>query len=141
MSGRAMSSKRQASRPSTVYERLPEIRALTPDSSSIEDAEPFMSALVTVAAFDLGQGRIDGFAAFRFFNGWSVQRRAPGSPPPFARRRRCRTSARTAQAVVAVDQRSRGDRARLVQTCAPLFPNGLKRLTRPSHAKRFSAET
>jgi len=35
------------------YERLPEIRALIPDSSSIEDAEPFMAALVTVSAFDL----------------------------------------------------------------------------------------
>ncbi len=48
------------------YERLPEIRALIPDSSSIEDAEPFMAALVTVSAFDLGQGRIDGFGAYRF---------------------------------------------------------------------------
>lgn len=48
------------------YERLPEIRALTPDSSSIEDAEQFMATLTTVAAFDLGQGRIEGFAAFRF---------------------------------------------------------------------------
>ena len=45
---------------------LPEIRALIPDSSSIEDAEPFLAQLVTVSAFDLGQGRIDGFAAFRF---------------------------------------------------------------------------
>lgn len=48
------------------YDRLPDIRAMIPDSSSIEDAEPFMAALTTVSAFDLGQGRIDGFAAFRF---------------------------------------------------------------------------
>lgn len=48
------------------YDRLPAIRALIPDSSSIEDAEPFLAQLVTVSAFDLGQGRIDNFAAFRF---------------------------------------------------------------------------
>jgi hypothetical protein len=48
------------------YDRLPEIRALIPDSSSIGDAEPFMAPLVTVSAFDLGQGRIDGFSAYRF---------------------------------------------------------------------------
>jgi hypothetical protein len=49
-----------------IYDRLFEIRALIPDNSSIEDAEPFLAALVTVAAFDLGQGRLDSFAAFRF---------------------------------------------------------------------------
>lgn len=48
------------------YDRLPDIRAMIPDSSSIEDAEQFMAALTTISAFDLGQGRIDGFAAFRF---------------------------------------------------------------------------
>lgn len=48
------------------YDRLPVIRALVPDSSSIEDAEPFLAQLVTIAAFDLGQGRINDFAAFRF---------------------------------------------------------------------------
>ena len=48
------------------YDRLPEIRALVPDSSSIEDAEPFLAQLIIVSAFDLGQSRIDGFAAFRF---------------------------------------------------------------------------
>lgn len=48
------------------YDKLPEIRALVPDSSSIEDAEPFLAQLVTVSAFDLGQGRIDNFAAYRF---------------------------------------------------------------------------
>ena len=49
-----------------IYDKLPDIRAQIPDSSSIEDAEPFLAQLVTVSAFDLGQGRIDGFAAFRF---------------------------------------------------------------------------
>lgn len=48
------------------YDRLPDIRAMIPDSSSIEDAEPFMAAMTTISAFDLGQGRIDGFAAYRF---------------------------------------------------------------------------
>lgn len=48
------------------YDRLPEIRALIPDSSAIDDAEPFLAALVSVSAFDLGQGRIEGFSAYRF---------------------------------------------------------------------------
>ncbi len=48
------------------YDRLPEIRTLIPDSSAISDAEPFMAPLVSVSAFDLGQGRIDGFSAYRF---------------------------------------------------------------------------
>jgi hypothetical protein len=48
------------------YERLPEIRALIPDSSAIGDAEPFMAPLVSVSAFDLGQGRLEGFSAYRF---------------------------------------------------------------------------
>lgn len=48
------------------YDRLPEIRSLIPTSSSIDDAEPFLAQLVTVSAFDLGQGRINMFAAYRF---------------------------------------------------------------------------
>jgi hypothetical protein len=48
------------------YDRLSEIRALVPDSSAIADAEPFMAPLVSVSAFDLGQGRLDGFSAYRF---------------------------------------------------------------------------
>ena len=48
------------------YGRLPEIRELTPDSSSIADAEFFLAPLVTVSAFDLGQGRLDSFATYRF---------------------------------------------------------------------------
>jgi hypothetical protein len=45
---------------------LPEVRALIPDSSAIGEAEQFMAALITISAFDLGQGRIDGFAVYRF---------------------------------------------------------------------------
>jgi hypothetical protein len=48
------------------YNRLPEIRALIPDSSAISEAEPFMAPLISVSAFDLGQGRIGGFSAYRF---------------------------------------------------------------------------
>jgi hypothetical protein len=48
------------------YDRLPEIRALVPDSSGIADAEPFMTPLISVSAFDLGQSRIDSFSAYRF---------------------------------------------------------------------------
>jgi hypothetical protein len=48
------------------YDRLPEIRALIPNSSDFEDAEIFLSALITVSAFDLGQGRIDSFGGYRF---------------------------------------------------------------------------
>lgn len=49
-----------------LYDRLPEIRALVPNSISLEDAELFLAPLITVSAFDLGQGRIDDFAGYRF---------------------------------------------------------------------------
>ncbi len=48
------------------YNRLDDLRATVPDSSSIEDAEPFLATLITVSAFDLGQGRLESFAAYRF---------------------------------------------------------------------------
>jgi hypothetical protein len=49
-----------------IYDRLPEIRALAPNSVTIEDAELFLAPLITISAFDLGQGRIDNFAGYRF---------------------------------------------------------------------------
>lgn len=49
-----------------LYHRLPELRALAPISSSVDDAEKFLAPLITVSAFDLGQGRIDDFAGYRF---------------------------------------------------------------------------
>lgn len=49
-----------------MYDRLPEIRALTPDDSGLEAVEPFMTPLITVSAFDLGQGRLPTFSAYRF---------------------------------------------------------------------------
>lgn len=49
-----------------MYDRLPEIRALIPDDSGLDAMEPFMAPLVTVSAFDLGQGRLTSFSAYRF---------------------------------------------------------------------------
>ena len=48
------------------YNRLPEIRALLPDDSGLDSVEPFLAPLATVTAFDLGQGRLVTFAAYRF---------------------------------------------------------------------------
>ena len=49
-----------------MYERLPEVRALMPDDSDLPSIEPFIAPLVTVSAFDLGQGRLTTFSAYRF---------------------------------------------------------------------------
>lgn len=49
-----------------MYDRLPEIRALLPDESDLDSVEPFMAPLVTVSAFDLNQGRLTSFSAYRF---------------------------------------------------------------------------
>ena len=49
-----------------MYDRLPEVRALLPDDSGLEAIEPFMAPLITVSAFDLGQGRLPTFSAYRF---------------------------------------------------------------------------
>lgn len=49
-----------------VYLRLPEIRATVPDDSGLEAIERFMAPLVMVTAFDLGQGRMTSFSAYRF---------------------------------------------------------------------------
>ena len=49
-----------------MYDRLPDIRAAIPDASDLGAVEPLLGPLVTVAAFDLGQGRLPSFSAFRF---------------------------------------------------------------------------
>ncbi|MBO9714513.1 hypothetical protein [Sphingomonas sp.] len=49
-----------------IYERLPEIRALIPDDSGLDAVEPFLAPLITITAFDLGQGRLTSFSAYRF---------------------------------------------------------------------------
>jgi len=48
------------------YQRLPDIRAVVPDDSGLDAVEPFLGPLITVSAFDLGQGRITTFSAYRF---------------------------------------------------------------------------
>jgi hypothetical protein len=48
------------------YRRLPALRALVPDDSGLDAAEQVLAPLVTLAGFDLGQGRITSFSAFRF---------------------------------------------------------------------------
>ncbi|WBH18226.1 hypothetical protein [Sphingomonas radiodurans] len=65
------------------YERLSDIRAVVPDDSGLDAMEPFLAPLVTVSAFDLGQGRITTFSAYRFLYerliGASVRPWLPGA--------------------------------------------------------------
>ncbi|MBO9624415.1 MAG: hypothetical protein J7500_17035 [Sphingomonas sp.] len=49
-----------------MYERLEEIRALLPDEDDLNAVEPFLAPLITVTAFDLAQGRLTSFSAYRF---------------------------------------------------------------------------
>lgn len=49
-----------------VYRRLDNIRAIVPDDSGLDAVEPFLAPLVTLSAFDLGQGRLTSFTAYRF---------------------------------------------------------------------------
>jgi len=49
-----------------VYRRLDHVRGHLPDDSGLDQVEPFFAPLVTMTAFDLGQGRIASFAAYRF---------------------------------------------------------------------------
>lgn len=49
-----------------LYSRLPELREMVPDDSGLDAIEPFLAPLVTLVAFDLGQGRLTTFSAFRF---------------------------------------------------------------------------
>jgi hypothetical protein len=49
-----------------IYKQLEALRLQTPDDSGLDTIDPFMGALITVAAFDLGQDRLPNFAAFRF---------------------------------------------------------------------------
>lgn len=49
-----------------IYDRLSDLRARVPDDSGLEAVEGFMAPLVTLTAFDLGQGRLTTFSAYRF---------------------------------------------------------------------------
>jgi len=51
---------------SRLYERVPDIRAMVPDDSGLESVDHFLGPLVTISAFDLGQGRLTTFSAYRF---------------------------------------------------------------------------
>ena len=49
-----------------IYCRLEHIRSHLPDDSGLDQMEPFFTPLITVTAFDLGQGRLGSFASYRF---------------------------------------------------------------------------
>ena len=49
-----------------IYQRLPSLRQIVPDDSGLDAVEPFMTPLISLAAFDLGQGRLTSFSSFRF---------------------------------------------------------------------------
>jgi hypothetical protein len=49
-----------------MYDRLEDIRALLPEEPDLDALEPFLAPLATLTAFDLGQGRITSFSAYRF---------------------------------------------------------------------------
>jgi hypothetical protein len=49
-----------------VYEAVPELRALVPDDSGLDQLDPFLGRLIRITAFDLGQNRLSSFGAYRF---------------------------------------------------------------------------
>lgn len=49
-----------------MYDSLPQLRTMVPDDSGLDAIEPFLAPMVTLVAFDLGQGRLTTFSAFRF---------------------------------------------------------------------------
>lgn len=49
-----------------LYDRLPDIKAMIPDDSGLDAVDHFIGPLVAVSAFDLGQGRLTSFSAYRF---------------------------------------------------------------------------
>jgi hypothetical protein len=49
-----------------MYERLADLRAMIPDDADLDAAEPFLASLITLTAFDLSQGRLNSFSAYRF---------------------------------------------------------------------------
>ncbi|OAO05169.1 hypothetical protein [Parasphingorhabdus sp.] len=50
----------------SLYRRIGDIRKAIPEDCAIDSIEAFMPSLISLAAFDLGQGRINSFPAFRF---------------------------------------------------------------------------
>ncbi|WP_425228512.1 hypothetical protein [Sphingomonas sp.] len=48
------------------YQMLTVLRDNVPEDSGLDSVEPFLAPLITLAAFDLGQGRLTSFGAYRF---------------------------------------------------------------------------
>jgi hypothetical protein len=48
------------------YQQLKTLRDRQPDEAMLDGLEPFIGALIRLAAFDLAQERIETFSAFRF---------------------------------------------------------------------------
>ena len=48
------------------YQILPQLRDTVPEDSGLDGIEPFLAPLVSMTAFDLGQGRLTSFGAYRF---------------------------------------------------------------------------
>ncbi len=51
---------------SQVYDALDDIRAAIPDEADLALLPAFLGPLIEVSGFDLGQGRLDCFGAYRF---------------------------------------------------------------------------
>ncbi len=51
---------------SVVYARLHDLRAAVPETCGVDCLSELMGGLMTIAAFDLAQGRLSCFASFRF---------------------------------------------------------------------------
>jgi hypothetical protein len=51
---------------SKAYAILPELRSCIPGDSGLEPLDPFLGKLIRITAFDLGQGRLSSFGAYRF---------------------------------------------------------------------------
>lgn len=49
-----------------AYQTLIELRQAIPEDGGLDAVGPFMGPLVKLSAFDLGQDRLPGFAAYRF---------------------------------------------------------------------------
>jgi len=49
-----------------LYVRLPDLRQMIPDDSGLDAIESFIAPLTSLSAFDLGQGRLTSFSAYRF---------------------------------------------------------------------------
>lgn len=49
-----------------VYDSLPDLRATVPGDSGLKGVDAFLGQLVALSAFDLSQGRLTSFSAYRF---------------------------------------------------------------------------